>query len=509
MKSEPTRGDAQGSRTEHPVKRAVLYLRVSSPSQVDTDYDPEGNSIPSQRTACTEKAAELGAEIVAEYVEPGRSATNVEGRPQFREMMARIKNETDVDYVIVYARSRMHRDGIDAAITKRDLRASGVALVSVMDFTEDTYVGDLVAHVIDGVNEYQSRASGADIAYKMAAKAQRGGTNGIAKLGYVNVRERFDGRTVRTIAVDPDRAGYVTMMFELYATGRYSFPSLRETITKAGLRTKPRKTHPAGCAISISKIGALLRDRYYLGEVIYKGQVYPGRHEPLVGQDLFDRVQHVLDVQRSGGTRERRYHHHLKGIVWCQRCGKRLILTVPRSSSGRKYFYFVCRGRQMRTCDLPHIPLGQVEHAVEQHLATFAISPSGAETLRQELNHAIASGQASATALRRKLNTECKRLRSLEDQLLNLVGHSDWPQDKLTAKLRDLAIRKADIRSQLTDVDITEHINDHTTITTLLDLLTDPQTLFRRCTDEAKTIFMKASYTKITIDIDEHANGSQ
>ena len=77
---------------------------------LNTDYDPEGISLPPQRTARAKRAAELGAAIVGEYVEPGRSATTIEGRPKVAEMMARIKAERDVDYVIVYARSRMHRN---------------------------------------------------------------------------------------------------------------------------------------------------------------------------------------------------------------------------------------------------------------------------------------------------------------------------------------------------------------------------------------------------------------
>ncbi len=46
-----------------------------------------------------------------------------------------------------------------------------------MDFTEDNAIGDLVSTIIDGVNEYQSRASGADIAYKMGqeGRARRNG----------------------------------------------------------------------------------------------------------------------------------------------------------------------------------------------------------------------------------------------------------------------------------------------------------------------------------------------
>ncbi|GAB3221775.1 hypothetical protein GCM10027447_07880 [Glycomyces halotolerans] len=142
------------------AKRAVLYLRVSSRGQVETDYDPEGNSIPAQRKACQRRAEELGMEVVDEYVEPGRSALNVDGRPKFLEMMARIRNEKDVGAIIVYARSRMHRDAADAALTRRELKNLGVQLISIMDYTEDSYIGDLVATILDGVNEYQSRASG-------------------------------------------------------------------------------------------------------------------------------------------------------------------------------------------------------------------------------------------------------------------------------------------------------------------------------------------------------------
>lgn len=76
-----------------------------------------------------------------------------------REVASKIvPPRTDVDYVIVYRRSRMHRNTIDAAITKRDLRAAGAVVISVTDYIEDTPIGDLVGSVLDAVNEDQSRA---------------------------------------------------------------------------------------------------------------------------------------------------------------------------------------------------------------------------------------------------------------------------------------------------------------------------------------------------------------
>jgi len=58
-------------------RRAILYLRVSSAGQVNTDYDPEGISIPAQRASCERKAEQMGYVITDEYVEPGKSATEM------------------------------------------------------------------------------------------------------------------------------------------------------------------------------------------------------------------------------------------------------------------------------------------------------------------------------------------------------------------------------------------------------------------------------------------------
>lgn len=98
-----------------PGARCVLYLRVSSKSQVDTDFDPEGLSIPAQRAICKRKAESLGLEIVDEYVEPGRSATTVQNRPEYQAMMQRIGSQRDVQFVMVYQLSRLNRNRIDDA----------------------------------------------------------------------------------------------------------------------------------------------------------------------------------------------------------------------------------------------------------------------------------------------------------------------------------------------------------------------------------------------------------
>ena len=83
------------------TKKAIIYLRVSTAKQAATGGEVEGYSIPAQRSACHRKAAELGSSVVAEYVDAGASARSAD-RPALQELLDRLEDEQDVDYVIVH-----------------------------------------------------------------------------------------------------------------------------------------------------------------------------------------------------------------------------------------------------------------------------------------------------------------------------------------------------------------------------------------------------------------------
>lgn len=151
--------------------RAVIYLRVSSKSQVDTDYDPEGLSIPAQRQVCHQKAATLGLEIIDEYVEPGRSATSVQNRPEYQRMLRRISTQRDVDYVMVYMLSRLNRNRVDDALVMLQMDAVGIKLISATENIDDSPAGQLTRGILASLNQYRSASEGQDIARKLAHKA--------------------------------------------------------------------------------------------------------------------------------------------------------------------------------------------------------------------------------------------------------------------------------------------------------------------------------------------------
>ncbi|WP_430827844.1 recombinase family protein [Candidatus Protofrankia californiensis] len=491
------RSEAPGS--DQP-KRAITYLRVSTSGQVKTDYDPEGISLPAQRRKCAEQARELGVETVDEYLEPGRSATAIHKRPEFKKMIARIREQRDVDYVIFYSLSRMHRNWAENGITYAMLRELGVTMISATEKFDDTPLGEAMHGFLAVFNGFQSRANGEDIRFKMGEKARRGGTISQAPLGYLNVGEQFEGREIRSVAIDPERAPLIRIAFELYATGKYTFRSLRQALTEAGLRTRPTAARPAK-AISIHKIGNLLRDRYYLGYVTYQGVEFQGRHPALIDPELFERVQKVLAAERRSGTRERAYNHYLKGVVWCGRCERRLIIARAQGRHGGQYFYYFCRGRQERTCDLPYIVVERIEEAVLRHYGQVRIPAEVGDRLRTAMDQTVANGANNTRQLRAQYAKRLKALDAREDRYLDLVGDPDWPREKVSGRMRAIRDERASLKRQLDDADGELQVG-YQVVAGMLELLADPQELYRVAQKRTRAILNKAIFTKLFIDFE-------
>lgn len=122
------------------------------------------------------------------------------------------------------------------------------------------------------------------------------------------------GGEVRTVVVDEERAVMIRWGYETYATGLYSISDVTTLLAARGLRSRPTARYRAK-ALSQSQVHALLSNRYYLGEVKYHGKFYPGRHEAIISEELFDKVQAILAAHRLSGERDRKHGHYLKGTI--------------------------------------------------------------------------------------------------------------------------------------------------------------------------------------------------
>ncbi len=378
--------------------RAVLYLRVSSPSQVRTDYDPEGLSIPAQRQACQRKATALGLGVVREYIEPGVSGGSLIKRKSFRQMIADIRELQDVDCVIVWSVSRWARDQEDHWTARGMINRAGAKLISVKEPIGGNGSSDIVVEgVMAAVAAGRRIEISEDVTQGIRRKVEVGGTPTRAPLGYLNTGEPLpNGGEVRIVVIDEVRAPTIRWAFETYATGLYSINDMVTLLAAQGLLTRGNRRYPSR-PLKHSSVYQLLSNPFYAGKVPYKGKVYPGRHKELVSEELFEQVQAVLKAHNQSGERDRKHAHYLKGSIFCHHCNHRLTFSRNKGNGGF-YEYFVCPLYQRRTCPERYQRVEAVEAAVEEHYRTINLSAPDQERVRGAIEQHLAKLATTSTS---------------------------------------------------------------------------------------------------------------
>ncbi len=488
-----------------PQPQAVVYLRVSSKRQMDTaaDVDPEGNSIATQREFCLAKARKVDATVVREFVEPGNSAQTIEKRPVFRELLAFLTENPGVDYVIIYMRSRAFRNLGDAVVTKRRLARMDIRLLSAKEDFGEGIMADAMEAVTDIINEVQVRMSGEDIRVKMRHKAENGGTISRARLGYKNVRVEYDGRMVNTVGLDADRAPLVRTAWELYSTGEYSIERLYATMADLGLTTRPSRRSPAQ-PLAASQLHRMLSDPYYTGVVVYQGEIFAGRHDAIVSQELFDRVQTVLEHRSARGQRDRVLRHYLKGLLFCDRCQKagrtsRLIYTEAKGRGGVVYEYYLCRGRQDGVCTLPHLPLRQVEDVVTRYYGLLQLTPDFLAETSGLVEAVMRDEQQTVRDLQDGFRKQLRSLDVKEERLLDLAADGELPREKIHARLRQVQIERGRATQGLKETG-RQLVVGAEVLQTYLRLLDQPRELYGRASDDARRELNLTFFERLFLD---------
>ncbi|GAB3304817.1 hypothetical protein GCM10027298_23370 [Epidermidibacterium keratini] len=490
--------------------RAVVYLRVSTPKQMHTavDIDADGNSIATQREYTGRRATELGAVIDREFVEPGNSAQSIDKRPVFRDLLKYVAETPGIDYVIIYMRSRAFRNLGDAVITKQRLAALGVKLISAKENFGDGYMADAMEAVTDIFNELESRRNGEDIKTKMRHKALAGGYNGRAKIGYLNARESDNGRLFNTIAIDPERAPLIRQMFELYASGDYSIIDLRDASEELGLTQRPTPKIPYPRPLVKSNVHKMLSDPFYAGWVTVDGQLIPGRHEAIVSQALFDRVQQVIANRSQRGKRDRILYHYLKGTLRCGRCAtagrtSRLVYTENIGRNGTRYGYYFCMGRQRKTCNLPHLAVAAVEHAIELHYRTLPVPENFVEHIEHTIHDALHEHLTTTEQLHTSLRHRLARLDAREARLIDLAADGALSRQKITQRANDIALERARIQARLDETSADLEVGAER-LRHAIQLASSVDNLYSRLDDDGRAQLNEAVFEHIEIDQSEY-----
>lgn len=482
---------------EPSAKRAVLYLRVSSRGQVETDVDDDGLSIAAQRSRSLEKARQIGAHVVEEYIERAESA-KTNDRPELQRLMRRLSAVGDIDYVIVWKVDRLARNRRDDANMLYLIEASGARLVSATENVDETPAGRLMHGMLASFAEYYSGNLAAEVIKGSTEKAKRGGTPGMAPLGYVNVAKVVDGHEMRSVDVDETRGPLVSTAFEAYATGMYSLSDVTALLEGLGLRTRGSRRY-APRPLSKSMVHRLLTKEYYTGVVVYRGKTYPGRHTPLVSRDTFDRVQRVLAAHRLSGERDRKHGHYLKGSLFCGRCGGRFTYS-RNAGNGGVYEYFVCLGAQRGECSIRSQRVELVQRAVEDLYGTVVLSAQAQTGLRRAMQDYCRELERSSRAELTRTNALLGGLKERERTLLHARFRSGLSEEVFTEELAQIQREREQIERVLRHLDASASELEGTLDMALRLLGGGLQQAYVRADDQTRRFFNQALFQGLWID---------
>ena len=322
--------------------------------------------------------------------------------------------------------------------------------ISVSQPTESTPAGRMMRRTLANMASFYTEQQSVDVREGLARRVQEGWFVTRGPYGYRNVRK--DGRGM--VEVDPVPADNVKRIFQLFAYHNHTLDTLIEKLAAEG-----RQFRSSTPKFPRSSVHNILKDRAYIGEIEFRGQWYPGKHEPLIDRETWDRVQALL----GGHVYQSLSLTYAGELIQCGHCGHPITgerITKKTKTGERYYTYYRCTYYTK-----PGHPRTRVREADldKQVLAVFDKMRVEDEGVRDWFRMVLASqtrdAQADSQAQRVELTRQQSLIVAQQDRLLNLRIADEIDQDTFARKQTETRDRLASIKLQL---DVLDRSHDET-----------------------------------------------
>lgn len=331
------------------AKKYVGYIRVSN-----KDHE---NSLPAQQQLLRDYAARHHLDLQVIYEEE-KSAFGKQNRKIFTQMINHLKQD-DVGGVVFHKVDRSARNVKDFALMEGFFESKDIRVIEG-EFDTKTAQGRFQFRLFCNMAVWYSENLSEEVNAKMRSCLERGYYPSVAYFGYRKARETDPDPKLKY----PDHnARYVREIFELYDTGNHSFVSIAKLMRDRGVKQASTKGH----------VERILSNKFYIGICEWKRvrgplQVFQGKHDPLIGRDLFERVQ----ARRENRTRSRGGYGKdtYSRLILCE-CGHPLSPETPTSRAGKRiYSYLRCHHS---ACEFRSITRDHMENLIVAGLRRFQL----------------------------------------------------------------------------------------------------------------------------------------
>ena len=462
---------------------AGLYYRLSQ----EDERQGESVSIDNQRTILRKYAEEHGFEIHDEYIDDGVSGTTFQ-RPEVQRLLDDAKTGV-INTIIVKDLSRFGRNYIEVGqYVDYVFPAFGIRFIAIQDNvdTENRDSGAMeMMPIMNVFNEWHAANTSKKIRAVLKSNAKDGKYHARkAPYGYVK-----SDNEKKTPVVDEEAAAVVKRIFEMRASG-LSPHKIADKLNEENI-PNPSKYSMDKYGIvgrkenmglwSFCAVNSILNNPTYLGHmaqqrwssISYKNHkrykrdesewvVVHNTHEPIITQELWDKVREVEKSVAQGRKTKRGYTHPLSGFLFCADCGGKMKLNYI-NRNGKIDFNFNC-GNHVRLgksyCFSHFIQAKDIEAIVLDDLRIMAKRiVLDEKTIREEfIRHNADVQEKSIKAAKKELQIKRKRSEELfrlvqlayedrlkgkmpEDICLNFIQRYSEEQKKLESEIAELEIK--------------------------------------------------------------------
>jgi site-specific DNA recombinase len=350
---------------DKPVKkqfRCAIYTRKST----DHNLDLEFNSLDAQRESCEayikSQAHEGWRLSPANYDDGAFSGASLD-RPALQKLLIEVRAGR-IDIIAVYKVDRLTRSLADFAKLVELFDQHSVSFVSVtQSFNTTSSMGRLTLNVLLSFAQFEREVIGERVRDKIAASKKKGiWVGGSVPMGYAAVNKK--------LIVIPEEAETVRTVFRRYLEVN-SIGDLVVDLHKRGIRTRKQKLSEGrtrgGIPFGVGGLNYFLRNRYFIGEVVYRGAIYPGEQEPIVDRALFEAVQAKLTAGATARQLKLKASPSiLVGRMFDDRGNK--MTPSHTKKHGARYRYYVSHAvlqkRKHDAGSVSRVPAHEIETAI-------------------------------------------------------------------------------------------------------------------------------------------------
>lgn len=317
------------------TNKVAIYVRVSTTSQLE-----EGYSIDEQKAKLTSYCDIKDWNIYEIYTDGGFSGSNTE-RPAL-EQLIRDAERKKFDTVLVYKLDRLSRSQKDTLFLIEDVFIkNGIEFLSLQEnFDTSTPFGKAMIGLLSVFAQLEREQIKERMQLGKLGRAKAGKSMMWGRTSYGYDYQKETG----SLIINPAQSLVVKYIFERYLDGR--------SITK--LRDDLNERYPKEISWNYRAVRGILSNPVYCGYNQYKGQLFPGEHEPIISEDVYKRTQEELKIrQRTAAekTNPRPFQakYMLSGLAQCGYCGAplKLLMGMVRKD-GTRFIRYECHQRHPR-----------------------------------------------------------------------------------------------------------------------------------------------------------------